>query len=316
MGDQTLETCRALGAAIAALTEDSNTLIVASSDLSHYHPYDEAVELDRKVIDAVARWDYLSLLHNLTNRSWEACGGGPIAAAMMASEEMGATQAKILRYANSGDVPPGDQSHVVGYVSAAFYKPDTEPNLELPETELGDEEKETLLQISRESVASAVRSGTLDDYSPSVDDALREDAAVFVTLRKNGELRGCVGSILATEPLAIAVANAAANAALNDHRFQAVGENELADLAYEISVLSPFRRITDVAQLKVGRHGLLIEKGHYRGLLLPQVAAEHGWDPVTFLEHTCVKAGLPPTAWKEPGADIYIFSANVFGELE
>jgi AmmeMemoRadiSam system protein B/AmmeMemoRadiSam system protein A len=316
MGDQTFETCRALGAAIAALAEDSNTLIVASSDLSHYHPYDEAVELDRKVIDAVARWDYLSLLRNLTNRSWEACGGGPIAAAMMASEEMGATQAKILRYANSGDVPPGDRSHVVGYVSAALYKPDIEASMELPETELGDEEKETLLQISRESVASAVRSGTLDDYSPSVDDALREDAAVFVTLRKNGELRGCVGSILATEPLAIAVANAAANAALNDHRFQAVGENELADLDYEISVLSPFRRITDVAQLKVGQHGLLIEKGHYRGLLLPQVATEHGWDAITFLEHTCVKAGLPPNAWKEPEADIYIFSANVFGELE
>ncbi|HUV14731.1 MAG TPA: AmmeMemoRadiSam system protein B, partial [Acidobacteriota bacterium] len=222
MGDQTFETCRALGAAIAALAKDSDTLIVASSDLSHYHPYDEAVKLDRKVVDAVAKWDYLSLLHNLTNRSWEACGGGPIAVAMMASEEMGATQAKILRYANSGDVPPGDRSHVVGYVSAALYKPDTETSLELPQAELGKEEKETLLQISRESVASAVRRGNLDDYSPSVDDALREDAAVFVTLKKNAELRGCVGSVLATEPLAIAVAKAAANAALNDHRFQAV----------------------------------------------------------------------------------------------
>ncbi len=316
MGDQTLETCRALGAAIAALAKDSDTLIVASSDLSHYHPYDEAVKLDRKVIDAVARWDYLSLLHNLSTRSWEACGGGPIAAAMMASEEMGATQAKILRYANSGDVPPGDRSHVVGYVSAVLYKPSGEAGLELPDAELGEKEKETLLQISRGSVASAVRGGNPDDYSPPVDEALQEDAAVFVTLKKHGELRGCVGSVLATEPLAMAVANAAANAALNDHRFPAVREDELAELDYEISVLSPFRRITDVAQLKVGRHGLLIEKGNYRGLLLPQVATEHGWDAVTFLEHTCVKAGLPPTAWKEPEADIYIFSANVFGKVE
>ncbi len=316
MGDQTFETCRALGTAIAALAENSETLIVASSDLSHYHPYDEAVKLDRKVIDAIARWDYLSLLHNLSTRSWEACGGGPIAAAMMASEEMGATQAKILCYANSGDVPPGDRSHVVGYVSAALYKPSAGADLELSETELSEKEKETLLQISRESVASAVRGGNPDDYSPPVDKALQEDAAVFVTLKKNGELRGCVGSILATEPLAIAVAKAAANAALNDHRFDPVGENEVADLDYEISVLSPFRRITDVTLLKVGRHGLLIEKGNYRGLLLPQVADEHGWDAVTFLEHTCLKAGLPATAWRGPEADIYIFSANVFGEVE
>jgi AmmeMemoRadiSam system protein B/AmmeMemoRadiSam system protein A len=314
MGDQTFETCRALGRGIAALAEGTDTLIVASSDLSHYHPYDEAVQMDRKVIDAVVRWDYLSLLHNLSNRSWEACGGGPIAAAMIASEEMGATQSIILRYANSGDVAQGDRSHVVGYVSAALYKPHSGAEVELPETELDEKEKQTLLEISRESVASAVRGGDLGDYSPPANEALQEDAAVFVTLWKHGDLRGCVGSILATEPLTVAVANAAANAALNDHRFNPVREEELEDLQYEISVLSHFRRITDLAQLQVGRHGLLIEKGNYRGLLLPQVATEHDWDAVTFLEHTCQKAGLPSAAWKEPEADIYIFSANVFGE--
>ena len=313
MGDQASETCRALGLAMAKLADGSETLIIASSDLSHYHSYDEAVRLDRKVIVAIERWDYMSLLYNLSNRTWEACGGGPIVAAMIASEEMGANKAKILKYANSGDVPPGDKSHVVGYVAVALYRPNESTGLELPELEISEENQRKLLQISRDSIASAVTGGSSSPVSPSSDPELDQDAAVFVTLRKHGDLRGCVGSIVAKEPLAEAVATAAANAALNDHRFVPVEEDELDDLDYEISVLSPFRRITDVSLVKIGRHGLLLEKGNHRGLLLPQVATEHGWDSVTFLEHTCLKAGLPAAAWKDHNTDIYVFSAYVFG---
>jgi AmmeMemoRadiSam system protein A len=141
-----------------------------------------------------------------------------------------------------------------------------------------------------------------------------EEAAVFVTLKEKGQLRGCVGSVIATERLFLAVASAAANAAVRDHRFKPVSESELSELYYEISILSPFRLIEDESLIEVGKHGLMVEKGRHRGLLLPQVATSHGWDRETFLEHTCLKAGLPRSAWKEPDIEIFVFSAEILEE--
>ena len=128
MGDQSYESSRALGVALAKLIQDEksgNTLIVASSDLSHYHPYDEAVTIDHKTLNALAAWDYFSMSRNFQTRVWEACGGAPIVAAMIAAERMGANQAMVLKYANSGDTS-GDHSRVVGYSADVFVKAQAE----------------------------------------------------------------------------------------------------------------------------------------------------------------------------------------------
>ena len=119
MGDQSYDACRALGVALAKLVQGTNTLIMASSDLSHYHTYDEAVKLDHKTLDAIGEYDYFDLSRNLDLRVWEACGGGPIVAVMIAAERLGANQAKVLHYANTGDVT-GDHSRVVGYGAVAL----------------------------------------------------------------------------------------------------------------------------------------------------------------------------------------------------
>ena len=121
IGDQSYEACRALGLALAKSIQGTDTLIVVSSDLSHYHPYDDAVKLDHKTLRAIEEWDYLSLSQNFETNTWEACGGGPIVAAMIAAERLGARQARVLKYANSGDTT-NDRTRVVGYGAVAIYK--------------------------------------------------------------------------------------------------------------------------------------------------------------------------------------------------
>lgn len=150
-----------------------------------------------------------------------------------------------------------------------------------------------------------------DDY----DEALQRPAGAFVTLRtKRGELRGCIGSIRAAEPLFRAVASSAVSAAFRDPRFFPVGKEEMALLDLEISVMGPIERVVDVGEIEVGRDGLIISRGRFAGLLLPQVASEYGWDRQTFLDQTCVKAGLTPGSWKTADTRIEKFSAEVFGE--
>jgi len=308
MGDQSYESSRALGVALARLSEGTDTLIVASSDLSHYHTYQEAVRLDRKTLHAVETFDYLNLSRNFEQQVWEACGGGPIVAAMIAAERLGAGQAKLLKYANSGDLT-GDRTRVVGYGAVALVEgaPKAGPTLSLSR-----QEKDALLDIARKSVESAVRDHKLCECLSSRE-ALQEDRGAFVTLTKAGELRGCIGYVAPTEPLYLTVRDAAMMAALRDTRFPPVTAKELPAIQYEISVLSPMQHVLDVREIRVGQHGLLIRKGGREGLLLPQVALDEGWDRVTFLEELCVKAGLPRQAWLDAGADLFRFTALVFG---
>jgi len=141
---------------------------------------------------------------------------------------------------------------------------------------------------------------------------LGEEWGAFVTLNKKGQLRGCIGHIIGDRPLINTVAEMARAAALQDPRFPPVRPSELPDIEFEISVLTPIRTIDDIEEIKVGRDGIIITRGMNRGLLLPQVATEYGWDRTTFLEHTCVKAGLPRNAWKDEGTVIEMFSAEVF----
>jgi AmmeMemoRadiSam system protein A len=179
---------------------------------------------------------------------------------------------------------------------------------------LSEEQRETLLRVAREAVEAAA---SRLPYEPEADDPeLQEPGAAFVTLKKSGQLRGCIGAVEACEPMIESVARMARAAAIEDPRFPPVRPEEVATLTVDISLLSPSKRVTDAMQIEVGRHGLIIEQGANRGLLLPQVATEWGWDREEFLDHTCVKAGLPKGSWRGGACKLYAFEAEVFGETE
>jgi AmmeMemoRadiSam system protein B/AmmeMemoRadiSam system protein A len=313
MGDQQYETCRALGLAQAELIHDNKTLIIASSDLSHYHSYEEAKNLDTKFIQSVQDWDYFNLSRNLQTGVCEACGGGPVIAAMIASEAMGADEAKLLKYANSGDTPAGEKSRVVGYAAMALIETTDSVNKKGLSFSLKESEQNRLLNIARQAVEMKVKGNNVFSLDQHLEPGLLEDRGAFVTLEINGHLRGCIGYTSPVKPLAETVRDAAIQAATGDPRFRPVSEEELPLLHYSISVLSSFNKITP-EKIIIGTHGLLIRKGNNAGLLLPQVAIEQNWDRETFLEHTCQKAGLPNDAWKDADTDIFGFTAFVFGE--
>jgi len=312
MGDQNYETERALGVALAKMLKGTDTLLVASSDLSHYHTYDEATKMDDKVLKAIARWDYLSLSQNFETRTWEACGGGPIVAVMIAAERLGANQAKILKYANTGDVT-GDRSRVVGYGAAALLQAGSRA-VEAESFSLDPKEKEALIRLAKKSVETAVLEKKLYDPPASEFAVFQQERGAFVTLEEKGELRGCIGLTTAEKPLYLAVRDAATYAALRDPRFSPVNAGELSELEYEISVLTPFRRVLDVKEIRIGRDGLLMIQGHNEGIFLPQVPTEQGWDRKTYLEELGLKAGLTRQTWQDEMTDIFAFSAIVFGE--
>jgi AmmeMemoRadiSam system protein B/AmmeMemoRadiSam system protein A len=316
MGDQSYESSRALGVALAKLIKaegkNGETLVLASSDLSHYHTYDEAETIDHKTLHALEAWDYLSMSRNFETRVWEACGGAPIVATMIYAERMGANRAMVLKYANSGDVT-GDRSRVVGYSADVFVK-SLNGKAADPEFSLSGQEKSELLALARKSVEYVVQKGEVYEPQASASATLNRESGAFVTLKESGQLRGCIGYTSPIKPLYMTVRDTATHAALHDPRFQPVSASELPQMEYEISVLSPLRRVVDVQQIKVGQHGLLMKNGRYEGLLLPQVPVEQQWDRQTFLEQTCIKAGMDSGCWKDENTDIFMFTAVVFGE--
>ena len=178
---------------------------------------------------------------------------------------------------------------------------------------LNNPQRIQLLTLARESIASVFAGKRPELTADAFDADLRRPAGAFVTLTENEELRGCIGSIEPVAPLYLAVSQSAINAAFRDPRFHPLRNEELAEIEIEISVMGPIERVTDVNDIVVGRDGLIIRRGGYAGLLLPQVATEYGWDRETFLDHTCLKAGLQPGAWKR-GARVLVFEADVFGE--
>lgn len=178
---------------------------------------------------------------------------------------------------------------------------------------LNSEEKKALLGLARKAILRYLKDGGKAEL-PEGTPALREKCGAFVTLHKDGELRGCIGNMVGRGPLVETVREMAVAAAVADQRFPGVRAEEMSSIDIEISVLSPMRRITDVSEIEVGKHGILMRRDLNQGVLLPQVATEWGWGRDEFLRHTCLKAGLPADAWKDPGTSIEIFSAQVFGE--
>ena len=170
-----------------------------------------------------------------------------------------------------------------------------------------------LLEIAREAICHQVN-GEAYTPIPREEKTLNERAGCFVTIKKNGRLRGCIGNFQSQQPLFREVAIMAAASASEDPRFPPMKAEELENFSLEITILSPLKKIEDTEQIEVGVHGIYIEKGFHRGVLLPQVATEYGWDRETFLQQTCLKAGIAADSWQFPDAEIYIFSGQIIHE--
>jgi len=303
-----LEVCRHLSQAIIKSLEGRRALIIASSDLTHSYNYRQVVKQDKLLAHHIDAFNITGLTEDLRKRKCQACGGGPMVVAMMTAQGLGAQRGKVLMLTNSGDVTgrknPGN--YVVGYMAAALYQ-----GFEKSGEGFTEEEKRLLHTIARRAIEEAARGKPVSECTVE-SGALIKKRGAFVTLKKHGQLRGCIGCIKSVKPLYKIVGEMAVAAAFHDPRFRPVTKTELPDLEIEISVLTPLKRIRAVEEIEVGKHGIFIERGFKSGLLLPQVATEYRWDRRTFLEHCCLKAGLSRDAWRDGKTRICTFSAEVF----
>lgn len=405
MGEQGPVASARLAASLARAVGESRgkaVLLVASTDLSHFHAQAQALALDGRFRAGVQAMNPKDLAACLSDGSCEACGAGPVLAVMQAAQALGASKAQVLAQSDSSQAS-SDRSRVVGYLSAIFVQPEApapvstpaptppaspqrsgqpgpgpgpayqapppparptgmapvpadDPARPLPARPLlaqlgwdgplpvstrdfpgwdgpvprlvpaaakakpaasasrpvySASDRALLHAMARESVQA--RLAGRDWAKPaSVPPLLAEKRGAFVTLKKKGRLRGCIGHIVGTQPLYLTVAAMAQAAAFEDPRFLPLKPEEFPDLEFEISVMSPLEKLADPGQVEVGRHGLILRRGVRQGLLLPQVPVEYGWDRRQFLEATCEKAGMEPDCWKDPATEATVFSAEVF----
>jgi len=290
---------------------DNSTLLIASSDLSHYPGYEDAKYSDNKVIEAILTGKRENLTEVVSELEQEdifnlqtcACGQDAIEVVMGLIVDK---DIKLLKYANSGDVEIGDKSQVVGYAAIVFTTD------ELERTELTKEEQKRLLQIAKETVEAYVKTRKTPEFSNEYP-VLEKHFGAFVTIKKHGQLRGCIGRFQPDIPLYQVVIEMAVSAATEDHRFYPITEDELDELEYEISALSTLKKVDSWKDIQINKHGVQIRKGLRSGVFLPQVATENNWDLDTFMSVLCQqKAGLPVDCWKDSETEIYVFTAQVF----
>ncbi|MBD3270971.1 MAG: AmmeMemoRadiSam system protein A, partial [Elusimicrobia bacterium] len=336
MGNPSLDVCKDIGIAIAKVTQNKKAVIIASADMSHFPSYDNANMVDKNAIKGLENLDPTKLKQRIDNLMAQNipglacvfCGEGAVYTTMYASKARGAYETKILNYANSGDTPVGDKNRVVGYVAAVFIKKpprgSTMPSNhqdagQMPDTQgfsIRPENRKVLLNIARKSISTFLNEKKLPRVDAREDDELQNNAAVFVTLTKKGNLRGCIGTTEARYPLIDAINQLAVGAAFQDYRFTPVTADELDDIHIEISVLSPLEKIKNPDKIKPGLHGVVVQKGNRSGLFLPQVWEHFPNDKEAFMGELCwQKAGLSRDAWKEdPDVELYTFTVFSFEE--
>lgn len=288
---------------------DRRTLLVVSSDLSHFLPYPQAVEHDRETLGFITALagDALGSPRN------RACGAVPLLVAIELAQRYG-WQASVLHYANSGDTA-GDRDRVVGYAAVAFFEP--------PAT-FSDEQGRILLRLARSTLKAHLTPGgdapaVTVDTVVSADPAFQLRRGTFVTLQRDGQLRGCIGSLEGDESVAEGVRRHALDAALRDPRFSPLRAAELAQIRIEISILSAPQPLayTDAddltAKLRAGIDGVVITQGRARATFLPQVWQQLP-SPEAFLSRLCQKAGLGPDAWRRSHPEVFTYQVQHFHE--
>jgi len=309
---------------------NDRNLFIISSDFSHYPSYNDAKRVDRLASDAIISCDPDLFLRTIINI--ESSGTGNLATAMCGwpaglvllylAEKSDDLAFRNTEYTNSGDSPRGSKDEVVGYNAIVLEKKQAlrqdvaSGNSTSEPFTLSKAEQNFLIGVAREAI-----SARLDGRKPShVDEGklttrLKEPLGAFVTLTRNGELRGCIGRFTSTDPLWEVVAAMATEAAFGDPRFPALTKNEYPSVQIEISVLGPMRKISSISEIKIGRHGIYIRKGYRSGTLLPQVATERGWTVDQFLGYCARdKVGIGWDGWKDRDAEIFVYEAYVFGE--
>ncbi|MFQ6131652.1 MAG: AmmeMemoRadiSam system protein B [Armatimonadota bacterium] len=326
------DVCASIAQVLAATIEgspDKRILLVASSDLSHYPSQSLATKVDQETLAAIQTLDPRKVLDNEERAlvlyprtvSCALCGLGPVVTVMGAAKALGADSATVIEYQNSGDVDPDTRARCVGYGAVALCRAGggTRPVAVEPAAtgwvELDRAQQGKLLKLARDTLATFVTTGRVVTINED-DERLLKPAGCFVTLKREGALRGCIGHMATDRPLADNVQEMTLAAAFQDPRFRPVKPDELDHITIEISVLSPLRKAARPEEVEVGKHGVVVQQGRRQGVFLPQVATENGWDRETFLTKLCEeKAGLPADAWKKD-ANLWLFTAQVFAEKE
>lgn len=298
---------------------DEKTLLVVSSDFTHfgpnyrYVPFQKNVRrnlkrLNAEAVHALCRADLQAWDRHLEETHDTICGRNGIGLLLKTVEPFGDLRAARVAMDMSGEMT-GDWTNSVTYTSLVFWR---------SEEGLSAAERQTLLRLAREAVTHFLETGKAPDLAAddaALTPALKARRAAFVTLKNAGRLRGCIGHIQGVEPLCRSVVRNACNAC-QDYRFRSnpITKEEAGDLAIEISVLSPTSPVGDINDIVIGRDGLIMERGRRRGVFLPQVPIEQGWDRLDYLINLCGKSGLPTGAWRDPQTTLYRFTAQVFRE--
>lgn len=297
----------------------SKNLFVISTDFSHYPAYDAAKAADKATADAVISNSVKNLARvydenaakGIPNLVTSMCGLADVLTFLNMTQDNPALKFKLIQYRNAGDAELGDKSRVVGYCAITVSAGGGEKTTGF---RLDEKDKKSLLTIARETVTQFITKHTVPDVDPAqLSGNLKTKCGAFVTLNKNGSLRGCIGRFDPDEPLYKVVQQMAVAASTQDYRFPTVEEGELPHLEIEISVLTPLKKVYSIDEIEMGRDGIYIKKGMQSGTFLPQVATQTGWSKEEFLGHCAQeKAGLGWDGWKD--ADIYTYEALVFSE--
>ncbi len=300
---------------------DEKSLIIASSDFTHYGksyrylPFRKKISLNIRLLDFgilkyITDLNFNGYLNFYKKTGITMCGISPVGI-LINILKGNRVKGKVVNYYRSGD-KTGDFSMSVSYASILFF---TEPD-EKNQKSLTIIEKKTLLKIARDAVSSYCRGknirGSKNKFK--ITKNLRNVRGVFVTLKKKGRLRGCIGTLKGSLPLYESVSEMAVSSASRDPRFRPVTSRELKNLSFEISVMTPLKPIKDFRMIRLGVDGVVIKRGMFSAVYLPQVATETGWSLNKFLQNLCMKAGLKKNAYKLPGTRFYIFQAEIFGE--
>lgn len=296
---------------------DEKTLLIISSDLSHYPSWEIANLVDSQTIEAILTGKKENLektVLNIESKHYPnletaACGYQPLRLALKIAEILNLKDSKKIRYENSADTS-GDKSRVVGYGALGFWSEKINSTV----SQLDNYAKEEALKIAKDTLVEYLNNKKTPLVKPE-NEVLSQPLGAFVTLKKKGELRGCIGEFEPKEPLYQVIQEMTIASATKDTRFPPVEPSELSSIKIEISVLSPKKRIGNWQEIKIGKQGVVIQKDSRSGTFLPQVATETGWSLEEFLTQLCSqKAGLSSNCYKDLDTQIYVFEAQVFAE--
>jgi len=326
LGTQDPEMCYNISKALKPYFNSDN-LFVISSDFSHYPAYEDAKVVDKATADAILSNSTDKLIEamgenskkGISNLSTSLCGWTSVLTLLCMTENNPEISVVHIQYKNSGETC-GDRKSVVGYHAIAFTS-EKQIKSSAPEEDedtfvLTDKDKKDLLKIARTTIEEYINNSKIPDIdTEGFSETLLTKCGAFVTLHKNGSLRGCIGRFDPEDPLYKVVQNMAISASTQDRRFSKVTSKEVKDLEIEISVLTPMKKIESVEEIELGRHGIYIKKGYLSGTFLPQVATETKWTKEEFLGHCSRdKAGIGWDGWKN--ADVYVYEAKVFSEKD